>query len=68
MTRNLKTIRQVVENSPFSENQVRWWIFNRATNGLEAAGAIKRIGRRIYLDEDALDRWIESQPKTVGGA
>lgn len=28
---------------------------------MEKAGAVVRIGRRVYLDEDGFERWIASQ-------
>lgn len=61
MNRNLQPVAALASDSPFSEPQLRWWIFNRANNGLDAAGAIVRIGRRIYIDLDGFDRWITAQ-------
>jgi hypothetical protein len=61
MKRNLQSVAQFSANGPFTENQLRWWIFNAAQNGLAAAGAIVRIGRRIYLDVDGFDRWLATQ-------
>lgn len=60
MKRNLQSVAQFCANSPFSENTVRWWIFQADSNGLAAAGAIIRISRRVYLDVDAVDRWLET--------
>lgn len=61
MKRDLKTVAAFAANSPFTEAQVRWWIFNEANNDLQAHGAIVRIGRRVYIDTSAFDRWIEAQ-------
>lgn len=61
MQRNLKTVTAFADNGPFTENQVRWWIFQSTNNGLGASGAIVRIGRRVYLDVDRFDAWVESQ-------
>lgn len=61
MTRKLKAVSQAVEGTPFTEAQMRWWIFNERQNGLNDCGAIVRIGRRVYIDMDALDHWIDSQ-------
>ena len=58
---NLKTVTAFAADSPFTEAQVRWWIFNEATNGLQAKGAVIRIGRRVYIDTAAFDRWVEAQ-------
>ena len=61
MTRNLKTVPKFAEGSPFTEAQVRWWIFNEKNNGMNDAGVIVRIGRRVYIDPAAFDRWIDAQ-------
>lgn len=61
MQRNLKTVAAFAADTPFTESQVRWWIFNADNNGLGDAGAVVRIGRRVYLDADAFDRWIDAQ-------
>lgn len=61
MKRNLKSVASVAEAGPMTENQLRWLIFNASTNGLSEHGAIVRIGRRVYIDEDKFDAWIDSQ-------
>jgi hypothetical protein len=51
--RDITTVQQFCERNPaFTEGAVRWHIFNAENNGLEAAGAIVRIGRRVYLDAE----------------
>lgn len=37
----------------------RWALFQREQNGL--AAAVIRIGRRVYIDEAAFYRWLESK-------
>ena len=61
MSRNLQSVAQFSATTPFSTDQLRWWIFNAASNGLGAAGAVIRIGRRVYIDVDAFDSWITQQ-------
>lgn len=61
MKRNLQSVAQFCSDSPFTENQLRWWIFNSATNGLVSLEAIVRVGRRVYIDVDAFDRWLSAQ-------
>lgn len=61
MARSLKTIPQFANSTDFSESQIRWWIFNAKNNGLAATQTIKRIGRRIYIDADGFDAWIDGQ-------
>jgi hypothetical protein len=61
MKRNLQTVTSLVAASPFSEGQLRWWIFASKTNGLDAAQAVIRVGRRVYVDVDRFEDWIEQQ-------
>lgn len=65
MTRKLETVTQFADAGPFTEAQLRWFIFNEASNGLAAHGAIVRIGRRVYIDREAFDRWIDAQQTKV---
>lgn len=59
---NLRTIKQLAEDLPaFTEASLRWHVFNRAVNGLSEHGAVVRMGRRVLIDSEAFDRWIESQ-------
>lgn len=61
MKRNLKRVAAFVADGPFTENQLRWWIFNAESNGLGKIGGVVRVGRGVYIDVDAFDRWIEAQ-------
>jgi hypothetical protein len=61
--RNIQRIAKIVadSNGAITEPQIRWWLHNSQTNGLAAAGAIIRVGRAVYIDVDAFDRWFASQ-------
>lgn len=63
MSRKLKTVAKFCEahGDAFTEGGLRWKIFNADTNGLTAAGAIVRDGRRVLIDEDRFFSWLESQ-------
>jgi hypothetical protein len=62
VTRNLKTVSQFAsESGVWSEASLRWMIFQAEANGLSKAGAIVRIGRRVYIDPAGFDRWITAQ-------
>ncbi len=65
MKRNLKTVAELAAESPFTEAQLRWWVFTEHNNGLASAGAVVRIGRRVYIDVDAFERWIDDQQEKV---
>jgi hypothetical protein len=59
------TIKQVAARYPaFSEQSLRWLVFNAATNGM--AGVVIRIGRRVLIDTKAFQEWIERHRQ--GGA
>lgn len=59
-TRLIK-VRQLCQNHPaFSEASVRWYIFNGCNNGLEASGAVSRLGRKVLIDEEKFIEWAKS--------
>jgi len=58
------TIRAFIERhggEGWTEPSVRWAIFKGAENGLDASGAIVRVGRRIRIDEQAFFSWLREQ-------
>lgn len=59
MKRQLKSPAQLAADGPLSLDQWRWLIFNADRNGLKPA--ICRIGRRVYLDTDAVDAWLREK-------
>jgi hypothetical protein len=63
MARNLKTVSKFCEShrNAYTEGSLRWKIFNADSNGLAAAGAIVRDGRRVLIDEDRFFEWLDAQ-------
>lgn len=59
MKRNLKSPTQLAAEGPLSLDQIRWLIFNAKHNGLDSC--IARIGRRVYIDVDGFDAWLQVQ-------
>lgn len=56
----LLTIRQLVEkHRAFTEGGLRYLIFNKKNNGF--APCVKRMGRKIILDEGAVFKWLDTQ-------
>jgi hypothetical protein len=53
---------------PFTEPSIRWLVFNAQTNGLASAGAVTRVGRRVYINVEAFDRWLEAQSVQASAA
>lgn len=61
-SRNLSTVPQFSQKHPaFPEGGLRWQIFNSKTNGLDQAGAILRVGRKVLIDEDRYFAWVDRQ-------
>lgn len=42
-------------------------IFNRHKNGFDEFGVVKKIGKRVLIDEAAFFEWIANQGKKAGG-
>lgn len=56
--RSYLTVKQIPERYPaFSENSIRWAIFNKEINGFNKV--IRKVGRRVLIDEEAFVQWIE---------
>ena len=56
----LLTINQFIENHPFNTHGgLRYLIFNAKSNGMEKAKVIKRIGRKLLIDENNFFAWLE---------
>lgn len=70
---SLLTVKAFCEkHSAFSEGGMRYLIFQSqdrheangkivSGNGLDQAGAIVRVGRRVLIDEQAFFRWVAGQ-------
>lgn len=60
--RRFFTVRQAAESYPaFTESSLRWLIFNQKNNGFSKC--LIRIGRKILIDLDALEHWIDNQAR-----
>ena len=68
MNRNLQTVAAFAAAGPFTQNQLRWYIFNASQNGLAEAGALVRVQRRIYIDVDRFETWIDRQQPAQAAA
>jgi len=55
---NYRTVRQLAEETKFTEGQLRWWIFHAKTNGLKIA--IIKIGGRVFIDIAEFSKWLAS--------
>jgi hypothetical protein len=66
--RNLQSIRDFAASGPFSESSLRWYVFNAEQNGMAAAGAVVRCGRRVFISPDGFDRWLVAQNPALQAA
>ena len=56
------TVNQFIKKYPaFTNGGMRHLLFHSNSNGLDASGAIKRIGRKILIDVEKFFQWIEAQ-------
>jgi hypothetical protein len=57
---SLLTVRRLLEKYQWlTEGGIRHFLFHMNENGL--CRAVKKMGRRILIDEDAFFTWIEGQ-------
>jgi len=65
-TRTLLTVKQFSEKHPsFSEGSLRHIIFYAETNGFQKC--IRRIGRKVLLDEDIFFQCTDEQNQRSAG-
>ena len=61
MDKHYMTVKQAsIKFTAFSEAAIRMLIFKRGDE-LKAAGVVKKIGRRILIEEQAFSNWIDAQ-------
>ena len=60
-----QTLRRYIPVPKWNQNHewptvgaLRWMIFHAKTNGLDTA--IRRVGRRVLIDEEAFFEWVAS--------
>ncbi len=66
---NLSTVGGLLKKYPWlTEGGIRHFLFHMNENGLHRA--VKKMGRRILIDEDEFFNWIEEQSvrSTKGGS
>ncbi len=59
--KRILSVSATADETGFSEAQLRWFLFNRLDNGLVQAGAVVRIGRRVMIDMEGFDGWLDGQ-------
>lgn len=62
--KRLATVRQMPEFYPaFSQQSIRWLIFNEKTNGFSQC--TRRIGGKIVIDLDCFEQWVDGHQEVV---
>ena len=64
--RRLRRVKQICDENPaFTEGAVRWHIHQAEDNGLDALGAIVRLGRCVYIDVDRFFAWLATKQRAA---
>ncbi len=68
--RSIKTIQQFLEVTPaITPGQLKSWIFEEKRYGLRAAGAVFKMGKKMYIVPDKFNEWlaafIQAQQKAL---
>ncbi len=64
MSRCLVPIRKLADPvTPFSKAALNWIAFHREFNGAEKAGAIIKVGGRLYGDPVRFIEWMSTGPR-----
>lgn len=62
----LYKVGQFAKTQPgLTEAALRWQIFNSQENGLQESGAIRRVGRRVYIIAERYLAWLDGQGKAA---
>ncbi|CAB4128464.1 hypothetical protein UFOVP270_16 [uncultured Caudovirales phage] len=63
--KRLATIKKIPILYPdaFTESSIRWLVFNEKQNGFSKC--IRRIGRKVLIDLDSFESWIDTQDGRV---
>ena len=48
-------------NPQFEPKQISWALRQRFINGLDDAGAIKKFGKKLYINEAKFADWFETR-------
>jgi hypothetical protein len=61
MARKLQTVATFATERGLTEAQVRHLLARRLENGMVAAGVALQLGRRVMLDGEKFDAWLDAQ-------
>ena len=67
-SKRIATVKNLPSKYPdanITESSIRWWIFNARENGF--AKCVVRVGRKILIDLDRFEEWLDEQAALGGG-
>jgi hypothetical protein len=67
MNTRLSTVRKlptIYPDAEFTQSSIRWLIFNANHNGFDKC--IRRAGRKVLIDLDSFEEWMDNQAYTGG--
>jgi len=60
------TVHQTAQQYPaMTESSLRWLRFNGKANGFNSC--VLNVGRRVLIDADAFEQWLDSHRVAAGG-
>jgi len=67
VSKRLSAVKYVPSHYPDSgltESSIRWLLFNSEENGF--GSCVRRVGRKILIDLDAFENWMEHEAMQGG--
>lgn len=68
-SKRLSTVKNLPSHYPdagFTQNSIRWQIFNASQNGF--SHCIRRVGRKVLIDLDAFEEWMDNEALQGGNS
>jgi hypothetical protein len=60
----VRNLPSIYPDAEFSQSSIRWLIFNANHNGFDSC--IRRAGRKVLIDLDAFEDWMDNQAYAGG--
>ena len=58
----IKTVSQFLEITPsLTSGQFKSWIFDERRFGLRAAGAVFKIGKKLFVNPEKFNEWLAAR-------
>jgi len=60
----VKNLPSLYSDAGFTPSSIRWLIFNASENGF--SHCIRRAGRKVLIDLDAFEEWLDNEAMQGG--